>query len=95
MELSNHADKRKTPILDRDELHKTYYGYVTSNSFNTNMPHWMTNEASFIETSLKFDYACKHSFVARERNNNRLANLQKQNDTNLNLDCCEVLTNGE
>lgn len=61
--------KYKTPIFDREELHKSFGGFVSEQNFDTSVPHWMTNEASYITSAHKFDYFCRQALAARDRRN--------------------------
>lgn len=60
----------KTPIFDRDELHKTFAGTISELEFDTNTPLWMSNYAGRIESFRRFDYMCGRCDSNRTRINN-------------------------
>lgn len=66
-------DLHKTPVFDRDELHRTYGGAISVLEFNTSIPLWMSNYAQRIESFKRFDYFCQKTAAARDHYNDSLA----------------------
>lgn len=59
--------RHKTPIFNRDELHKTFAGTIGEIEFDTQTPLWMSNYAGRIESCRRFDYMCGRCDVNRTR----------------------------
>ena len=60
-------NRHKTPIFNRDDLHRTFAGSLKESDFDTGFPHWMANEAPYIAANHRFDYHCRQVIAARER----------------------------
>ena len=64
------TSRHKTPLFDRDELHKTFAGTVSELEFDTHTPLWMSNYAGRIESQKRFDMMCGRQDNNRTRINN-------------------------
>lgn len=83
--MNTKNDLHKTPVFDRDELHRTYSGAVSLLEFNTSIPLWMSNSAQRIESFKRFDYFCQKNSAARDRYNDSLSNTtsDSKNETEM------------
>lgn len=56
---------KPNPFLTRDELHKTFGGYITSYDLEPGNHMYMTQSANKVMHDLRFDEACKQNIINR------------------------------